>query len=287
MTVPQVSAILVNYNAGRELAMALQSIADDMAERPWEAVVVDNASSDGSADEVAAFAPHARVVQNRQNVGFARGVNQGLAATAAPTVLIMNPDCRLEQGAFGVLNGELQRDERVALVGPRILNPDGSVQGSARGDPDMLTGLFGRSTALRRALPSLAVSKRNVVADASGASIEVDWVSGACMLARRSALDRVHGFDERYFLYWEDADLCRRLRGEGYQIRYVPGGDCHSPCRALQPRGAIVRDPRVSRERLPVLLDARRHDRVSEAARGEGAAGRTLLAQAPAVTTLS
>ncbi len=222
MTVPQVSAILVNYNAGRELAMALQSIADDMAERSWEAVVVDNASSDGSAEEVAAFAPHARVVQNPQNVGFARGVNQGLAATAAPTVLIMNPDCRLERGAFGVLNGELQRDERVALVGPRILNPDGSVQGSARGDPDMLTGLFGRSAALRRALPNLAVSKRNVVADASGASIEVDWVSGACMLARRSALDRVHGFDERYFLYWEDADLCRRLRGERYQIRYVP-----------------------------------------------------------------
>ena len=222
MTVPLVSAILVNYNAGRELAMALQSIADDMAAQPWEAVVVDNASSDGSAGEVAAFAPHARLVQNRQNVGFARGVNQGLAATAASTVLIMNPDCRLEQGAFGVLNGELQRDEGVALVGPRILNPDGSVQGSARGDPDMLTGLFGRSTALRRALPNLAVSKRNVVADAGGGSTDVDWVSGACMLARRSALERVRGFDERYFLYWEDADLCRRLRGEGYRIRYVP-----------------------------------------------------------------
>ena len=222
MTAPLVSAILVNYNAGRELAMALQSIADDMAAQPWEAVVVDNASSDGSAGEVAAFAPHARLVQNRQNVGFARGVNQGLAATAASTVLIMNPDCRLEQGAFGVLNGELQRDEGVALVGPRILNPDGSVQGSARGDPDMLTGLFGRSTALRRALPNLAVSKRNVVADAGGGSTDVDWVSGACMLARRSALERVRGFDERYFLYWEDADLCRRLRGEGYRIRYVP-----------------------------------------------------------------
>jgi GT2 family glycosyltransferase len=222
VTAPLVSAILVNYNAGRELAMALQSIADDMAAQPWEAVVVDNASSDGSAGEVAAFAPHARLVQNRQNVGFARGVNQGLAATAASTVLIMNPDCRLEQGAFGVLNGELQRDEGVALVGPRILNPDGSVQGSARGDPDMLTGLFGRSTALRRALPNLAVSKRNVVADAGGGSTDVDWVSGACMLARRSALEQVRGFDERYFLYWEDADLCRRLRGEGYRIRYVP-----------------------------------------------------------------
>ena len=221
---PHVSAILVNYNAGGELAVGLQSIADDLAGRPWEAVVVDNASSDGSVDAVAAFAPRARVIRNRENVGFARGVNQGLAATSGPAILIMNPDCRLSAGAFEALSRELDASDRVALVGPRILNPDGSVQGSARGDPDMLTGLFGRTTLLRRALPRLAVSRRNVVTDAAAddASITVDWVSGACMLARRSALLQVGGFDERYFLYWEDADLCRRLRGQGYQIRYVP-----------------------------------------------------------------
>jgi GT2 family glycosyltransferase len=225
LTTPQVSAILVNYNAGRELGLALQSIADELAGRSWEAVVVDNASSDGSVDTVVAFAPQARVLRNRDNVGFARGVNQGLAATSGPTVLIMNPDCRLSPGAFGALSRELDTSDRIALVGPRILNPDGSVQGSARGDPDMLTGLFGRTTLLRRALPRLAVSRRNVITDAAAvdASIEVDWVSGACMLARRSALLQVSGFDERYFLYWEDADLCRRLRGQGYRIRYVPG----------------------------------------------------------------
>lgn len=225
MSAPQLSAVLVNYNAGSELVTALQSIADDLGERWWEAIVVDNASTDGSADAVSAFAPRARVLRNRENVGFARGVNQGLAATGAATVLIMNPDCRLERGAFDTLRAELERSDRVALAGPRILNPDGSTQGSARGDPDMLTGLFGRTTALRRVLPNLGVAKRNVVAaDARAASsIEVDWVSGACMLARRSALERVRGFDERYFLYWEDADLCRRLRGEGYQIRYVTG----------------------------------------------------------------
>ena len=225
MTSPQVSAILVNYNAGRELALALESIARDLAGRSWEAVVVDNASSDSSADAVAAFAPHARVLRNRENVGFARGVNQGLAATSGPAVLIMNPDCQLSPGAFDALSRELNASDQVALVGPRILNPDGSMQGSARGDPDMLTGLFGRTTWLRRAFPQLGVSRRNVVTNAAagGPSIEVDWVSGACMLARRSALLDVNGFDERYFLYWEDADLCRRLRGQSYQIRYVPG----------------------------------------------------------------
>jgi GT2 family glycosyltransferase len=158
-------------------------------------------------------------------VGFARGVNQGLAATSAPTVLILNPDCRLIAGAFDCLFEELARSSSHAIVGPRILNPDGSAQGSARGDPDMLTGLFGRTSSLRRLLPNSAASRRNVVVDASGegrTSRAVDWLSGACVLARRDVLSSVQGFDERYFLYWEDADLCRRIRALGYQVRYVP-----------------------------------------------------------------
>lgn len=227
MSAPEVSAILVNYNAGPELRRALQSIADELADQTWEAVVVDNASSDGSTAVVADFAPHARLVRNGENVGFARGVNQGLAVTSAPIVLIMNPDCRLVTGAFTSLRTELEASPSCAVAGPRILDPDGSVQGSARGDPDMLTGLFGRTTLLRRVLPGLAVSKRNVISDTvvgdGRANVTVDWLSGACMLARREALRGVNGFDERYFLYWEDADLCRRLRAHGYHVRYVPG----------------------------------------------------------------
>ena len=226
MTTPEVSAILVNYNAGHELALALRSIADELAGLRWEAVVVDNASSDGSPALVADFASHARLVRNEENVGFARGVNQGLAATSAPLVLIMNPDCRLVAGAFTSLRRELEQSDSCAIAGPRILNPDGTVQGSARGDPDMFTGLFGRTTVLRRVLPDLAVSKRNVVSDAAvrngPTGVTVDWLSGACVLAHREALRSVNGFDERYFLYWEDADLCRRLRARGYHVRYVP-----------------------------------------------------------------
>lgn len=221
---PQASVILVNYNAGPELEVALKSVADELAGESWEAVVVDNASTDGSVGVVERFAPHARVLENRENVGFARGVNQGLAATTGPLVLIMNPDCKLAPGAFDTLRRDLGRSDRVAIAGPRILNPDGSLQGSARGDPDMLTGLFGRTALLRRVFPGFAVSRRNVVdaAVADGVSVEVDWVSGACLLARRNALAEINGFDERYFLYWEDADLCRRLRGRGYRIHYVP-----------------------------------------------------------------
>jgi len=224
---PIFAAILVNYNAGGELVRALRSIADELAGQPWEAVVVDNASVDGSAASVAAFAPEVRLLQNSSNAGFARAVNQGLAASRAPLVLIMNPDCRLTAGSVMTLRAVLARHPDCAIAGPRILNPDGSLQGSARGDPDMMTGLFGRTTMLRTLMPFLAVAKRNVVVDdairGGQESVVVDWLSGACMLARRDALDRVNGFDERFFLYWEDADLCRRLRASGYQVRYVPG----------------------------------------------------------------
>jgi N-acetylglucosaminyl-diphospho-decaprenol L-rhamnosyltransferase len=224
---PDVAAVIVNYNAGAELRAALQSIANELAGRPWDAVVVDNASADGSASAASAFAPNVRLLRNAENVGFARGVNRGLRETTAPLVLVMNPDCRLLPGAVKGLEAELARFPACAVVGPRILDPDGSVQGSARGDPDMLTGLFGRSTLVRRLLPGFPAARRNVVSGAavsSGkSSVEVDWLSGACMLARRRPLEAIGGFDERYFLYWEDADLCRRLRASGHAVRYVPG----------------------------------------------------------------
>jgi hypothetical protein len=213
--------VIVNYNAGLELRTALQSIAEEMVGRRWEAVVVDNASVDDCGDLVAEFAPYARVVRNAVNVGFGRAVNQGVAASSAPVMLIMNPDCRLAPGAVAAMRAELDTRQRCAIVGPRVLDPDGSEQGSARGDPDMLTGLFGRTGPLRKLLPSSAVSRRNV-AGSSRQSATVDWVSGACMLVRRTAFAEVGGFDSRYFLYWEDADLCRRLRARGHEIRHVP-----------------------------------------------------------------
>jgi GT2 family glycosyltransferase len=222
---PEVAAIVVNFNAGEELRAALTSIASELTGRAWQGFVVDNASQDGSAAIAQEFAPAVTLVANRANVGFGRAVNQALARCGAPFVLIMNPDCRLQPGALAALEGELRREPQCAIAGPRILDPDGSVQGSARGDPDMFTGFFGRSTALRRLMPWLPAARRNVVdvtVAAGSPSLAVDWLSGACVLARREALAAEHGFDERYFLYWEDADLCRRLRTRGYEVRYVP-----------------------------------------------------------------
>ena len=223
---PDVTAILVNYNAGNELAVALRSIQSDCAQVEWEAVVVDNASSDNSAAIVETF-PRATLIRNPANVGFGRAVNQAAAVATAPRLLLVNPDCRLVSGAISTLRSVLDAEPSCAVVGPRIFDPDGTVQGSARGDPDMLTGLFGRTGALRVLLPFLPVARRNVVVEdavrTGASSVVVDWLSGACMLIRRDAFTTAGGFDERFFLYWEDADLCRRLRNRGFQVRYVPG----------------------------------------------------------------
>ncbi len=223
---PEVTAILVNYNAGGELALALQSIREDCAALAWEAVVVDNASTDGSAAVVETM-PQVTLVRNVTNVGFGRAVNQAVALATSPLLLFINPDCRVIAGAVSTLRSVLAAEPSCAVVGPRILDPDGRVQGSARGDPDMLTGLFGRTGALRVLLPFLPVARRNVVTEdavrTGASSIVVDWLSGACMLVRRDAFLSAGGFDERFFLYWEDADLCRRLRNRGFHIRYVPG----------------------------------------------------------------
>jgi GT2 family glycosyltransferase len=223
---PEVTAILVNYNAGGELAVALRSIQNDCAQVPWQAVVIDNASSDDSAGVAETF-PQATLIRNVANVGFGRAVNQAATLAKAPLLLLINPDCRLIAGTVSTLRSVLDTDPSCAVVGPRILDPDGGVQGSARGDPDMLTGLFGRTGALRVLLPCLPVARRNVVAEdavrTGTSSVVVDWLSGACMLVRRDAFMAAGGFDERFFLYWEDADLCRRLRNLGFNIRYVPG----------------------------------------------------------------
>ena len=223
---PEISTIVVNYNAGHELQLALRSVEADCARIAWEAVVVDNASTDGSAAVVETF-PQATLIRNATNVGFGRAVNQAVASSKAPLLLMMNPDCQLAPGAMATLRAALDADPACAIVGPRILDPDGAVQGSARGDPDMLTGLFGRTGALRNLLPFLPVARRNVVVEeavrSGSSSVVVDWLSGACLLVRREAFLAAGGFDERFFMYWEDADLCRRLRGEGHSIRYVPG----------------------------------------------------------------
>ena len=141
----QISVVIVNYNSGAALASTLESLSAGLTGLEWDAVVVDNASTDHS-ERAAQDEQRIRLLRHHSNVGFGSGVNIGTAATSAPFVLMLNPDCRLERGMGRSLLLELQRHEQCAVIGPAILDPSGTLQESARGDPDMLTGLFGRTS---------------------------------------------------------------------------------------------------------------------------------------------
>jgi N-acetylglucosaminyl-diphospho-decaprenol L-rhamnosyltransferase len=224
---PAVTIVIVNYNTGPALRACLASAISDLGDVDWTAVVVDNASTDGSLDELDTSA-RIVVLSNAVNVGFGAAVNQAARHHSAPLLWLLNPDCVVRPGTVSTLWRTMQAHPTCAIAGPQLLNADGSTQQSARGEPTPWTGLFGRHGLITRFFPNSAGSQANLRARAlvaGGAeSAEVDWVMGAAMLIRRDRFDAVGGFDERFFLYWEDADLCHRLRERGESVRFVPAG---------------------------------------------------------------
>ncbi len=229
---PAVTIVVVNFNAGDALRDCLASAAADLDGVTWSAVVVDNASTDDSLSLLPP-SPAIEVVRNTVNVGFGAAVNQAARLRRAPLLWLLNPDCVVQPGTVAALWRVMASDASCAVAAPQLLNADGTTQESARGEPTAWTGLFGRHGFLTRFFPGAARAKDNLraraIVERGVDSAEVDWVMGAAMLIRRDQFDTVGGFDERYFLYWEDADLCRRLRARGASIGYVPGARVDHP----------------------------------------------------------
>ena len=218
----RVAVILVNYRTYRELQACLASL--QQSGTPVQAVVIDQASDRPAADDIRARFPWVDVVPLEQNTGFAAGVNAGAKRAATPYLLLLNPDGAVEPDMVGELTTWMDQHPDVGIAGPRVLNDDGTVQESARMFPDFTTGIAGRSSWLTRTLPDNPLSRRNLRARDSrdGSTLDVDWLSGACMMIRRDAFDAVGGMDEGFFLYWEDADFCRRVTKAGWRTVYVP-----------------------------------------------------------------
>jgi len=215
-----VGAVVVNYNTRSHLLECVRSLrADGVA----EVVVVDNASADGSGDALRQSDPDAVLLSMPSNLGYGTAANRGVSVTDAAYVMIMNPDTVVEPGTTKVLAEALDRDPGLAVVGPRMENLDGSLYPSARCFPDLVDAAG--HAFLGFVAPANPYTRRYRMLDWDhGAAGEVDWVSGACMLARRSAFVSAGGFDEAYFMYAEDVDLCWRLRQAGWRIGYEPGG---------------------------------------------------------------
>jgi GT2 family glycosyltransferase len=217
-----VDLVVVNYRSYEELTRCLASIERDRGAFA-RVIVVDHESDLAAAAGVSARFPWVELVQRATNEGFATGVNLGVARGRADYLLLLNPDCVAGGDAVERLVAFAAEHIDIAVVGPRILNPDGTVQGSARRFPGWTTFIAGRSSWLTRRFPGNPLSRWNLpsLTGVSG-PIDVDWVSGACMLIRRDAFERVRGMDEQFFLYWEDADLCKRLAHQGWRTVYLP-----------------------------------------------------------------
>jgi GT2 family glycosyltransferase len=222
------STVIVNYKSRRVLLDCLASLELDAAGYEHETVVVVNDPSDGTLEEIARRFPRVRGIANAENVGFARAVNQGIAATTGAYVVILNPDCFIEQGSLTALIGYLRAHPRTGVVGPRMIGRDGKLQYSARAFPDPFTFLFNRYSLLTRIFPGNRFSRRYLLSDWDHASVRpVDWLSGACLMVRRSAIDQVGPMDEMYFMFNEDVDWCRRMKQGGWDVVYVPEAMIH------------------------------------------------------------
>jgi N-acetylglucosaminyl-diphospho-decaprenol L-rhamnosyltransferase len=218
---PDLAVVIVNYNAGHFLERAIRSAFESSGEAALEVVLVDNASADGSAHEATVAHPAARLIQNHDNVGFARAVNQGLRATAAPFVLLLNPDAEILSGTLAGLLKVAADHPRAGAIGPVIRDPDGAIYPSARKVPTLGEAL-GHSF-LGQFKPNNRYSRAYTLGDWDHRSERlVEWVSGSCMLLRREALDQVGLMDEAYFFAVEDVDLCTRLRRAGWEILFTP-----------------------------------------------------------------
>jgi GT2 family glycosyltransferase len=217
--VPRVTAVVVSYNTLEELRWCLASLRAHAAVR-CEVVVVDNASADGSADAVENEFPEARLIRNRKNVGFSCANNQALREARAAYVLILNSDAELTPGALPALAALLDARPRLAAVGPRTLSADGTVQASF--GPALTPLAEWRQRRLVRGVKRRDPVALAEVAARAGVEHEPEWLSGSCLLARKAALDSIGGFDEGFFLYEEDVDLCLRLRRAGWNILFTP-----------------------------------------------------------------
>lgn len=225
MSDSRIGVVTVTYNSNGEIAPFLDSVEMSTTE-PVDVVVVDNSSPDSSLIRSASEIRGAQFVQLDENRGYGGGVNAGFARLSETCrfVLISNPDVILSPASLDVLVRALLDNPKAGSAGPRILTESGAVYPSARELPSLSSGvghaLFARiwpaNPWTRRYHNDVSTSREDTA---------VGWLSGACLLVRREAFEAVGGFDEAFFMYFEDVDLGRRLRSAGWENHYVPGAE--------------------------------------------------------------
>lgn len=223
MTGIDLSIIIIEYHGIDLIEACVASLEKHLGQIAWECLVISN--SEYKADELEAMRrrlPAARVIANGRNRGYAGGVNRALPECRAPFIFVLNPDCRMIDDNLPELITFLQNNPDVAVVGPKVIDDDWGVQPSCRRFPYPWTFILVRS--VLNQLPSASVERRRYLMEDFNRNTEmnVDWISGGAMMVRKSAVEIVGPMDERYFLYMEDVDWCRRFWGAGLRVVYLP-----------------------------------------------------------------
>lgn len=211
-----VSIIIVNYNTKKFIISCLRSI-EKYASKEAEIIVVDNASVDGSVREIKNFTLHHSpftLIENRENMGFAKAVNQGIKASTGDYLFILNPDTKLTTGVIDQLLEFTLDNSNVGVVAPRLLNHDGSIQESCYHEPTFWGAIKEYFLNIKGSFTKYALK--------SDHPVQVDAVVGAAMFIPRQVVNKTGMFSEKYFMYFEDLDYCRRVRLTGLQVYYLP-----------------------------------------------------------------
>ena len=220
---PQVelSIVVLSWNTKDLTLECLAALVADRPQYACEIIVIDNASHDGSADAIAAAHPGVRLVRNQENVGYARGNNQGAALAAGTYVCLLNSDTQVREGALDLLVDFLATNPGYGAVAPKLVNPDGSVQKACQRFPGLLTALC-FDTWIGRLWPGTIVERRYHYRDFDHLTTrDVDQPPGACFVMRTAEYRQLAGFDESLWLFFNDVDLCRRIWRRGQRIRYL------------------------------------------------------------------
>lgn len=220
--VMDISVIIVNWNVRDFLRKCLGSLYNFTRDAQFEAIVVDNASTDGSADMVAAEFPQVRLIRNSSNLGFAAANNIGLKEAKGSLVLFLNPDTEITDNAPGKMAAFMYAHPGASAIGCRLVYPDGLLQHTTRHFPSVFTDLMAKMY-LEWSFPKSGLfNYYHMGLWGHDRLREVDVPFGACLLVRKDVLERLGGMDERFFMYYDEIDLCHRIKKGGGKIYFVP-----------------------------------------------------------------
>lgn len=216
---PRLSIIILSWNVRDLLRACLARLP--LTDPECEIIVVDAASADGSAAMVRAEFPQVRLLAHTENLGYTRGNNLGLQAARGEYLLILNPDTEVMGAALAQMLAYLETHPQVGVLGPQLIQPDGTVQSTRRRFPTLATAFF-ESTWFQAWAPRRLLNRYYARDLPDDAVSDVDWVMGAALLIRRAAYAQVGGLDEGFFMYSEEVDWCRRMKQAGWQVVYFP-----------------------------------------------------------------